>query len=74
MTRIGSGTSLRTRVFFVNAFVFLTAGTLLVLTPATISVPSDLSEALVLAIGLTATVLLNLLVVGRTFAPLSRLI
>jgi two-component system, NarL family, sensor histidine kinase UhpB len=72
--RTRSGTSLRTRVFLVNAFVFVIAGTLLALTPATISVPSDLSETLVLAIGLTATVLLNLLVVGRTFAPLSRLI
>jgi two-component system sensor histidine kinase UhpB len=71
---IGSGTSLRTRVFLVNAFVFIIAGTLLALTPATISVPSDLSETLVLATGLLATVLLNLLVVGRTFAPLSRLI
>jgi two-component system sensor histidine kinase UhpB len=70
----GSGTSLRTRVFLVNAFVFVTAGTLLALTPATISVPNDLSEAFVLGVGLTATVLLNLLVVGRTFAPLSRLI
>jgi two-component system, NarL family, sensor histidine kinase UhpB len=72
--RTGSGTSLRTRVFLVNAFVFVTAGTLLALTPATISVPNDIGEALVLAVGLTATVLLNLLVVGRTFAPLSRLI
>jgi two-component system sensor histidine kinase UhpB len=72
--RIGSGTSLRTRVFLVNAAVFVVAGTMLALTPATVSVPTDLSEALVLAIGLTATVLLNLLVVGRTFAPLSRLI
>ena len=72
--RTGSGTSLRTRVFLVNAFVFVVAGTLLALTPATVSVPSDLSEALVLAVGLTATVLLNLLVVSRTFAPLSRLI
>lgn len=72
--RTGSGTSLRTRVFLVNAFVFVTAGTLLALTPATVSVPDDLSEALVLVVGLTATVLLNLLVVGRTFAPLSRLI
>ena len=72
--RNGSGTSLRTRVFLVNAFVFVIAGTLLALTPATISVPSDLSEAVVLAVGLTATVLLNLLVVSRTFAPLSRLI
>jgi len=73
-SRTRSGTSLRTRVFLVNAFVFVIAGTLLALTPATISVPSDLSETLVLAVGLTATVLLNLLVVGRTFAPLSRLI
>jgi two-component system sensor histidine kinase UhpB len=68
------GTSLRTRVFLVNAFVFVTAGTLLALTPATVSAPTDFGEGIVLAVGLTATVLLNLLVVGRTFAPLSRLI
>jgi two-component system sensor histidine kinase UhpB len=74
MAQTGSGTSLRTRVFLVNALVFVIAGTLLALTPATVSVPSDLSEALVLIAGLTATVLLNLLVVSRTFAPLSRLI
>jgi two-component system, NarL family, sensor histidine kinase UhpB len=72
--RTVSGISLRTRVFLVNAFVFVTAGTLFALTPATISLPRDIEEAFVLAVGLTATVLLNLLVVGRTFAPLSRLI
>jgi two-component system sensor histidine kinase UhpB len=75
MTRpIGSGSSLRTRVFVVNAAVFVVAGAMLALTPATVSVPTDLSETIVLIVGLTATVLLNLLVVGRTFAPLSRLI
>ncbi len=74
MAQTRSGTSLRTRVFLVNAFVFVVAGTLLVLTPATVAVPNDLSEAVVLIVGLTATVLLNLLVVSRTFAPLSRLI
>jgi two-component system, NarL family, sensor histidine kinase UhpB len=75
MTRgTGSRSSLRTRVFLVNAAVFVVAGTMLALTPATVSIPNDLSEAVVLATGLTATVLLNLLVVDRTFAPLSRLI
>lgn len=72
--RKGSGTSLRTRVFLVNAAVFTIAGAFLAITPATVSLPSDLSDALVLALGLGATVLLNLLVIGRTFAPLSRLI
>jgi two-component system sensor histidine kinase UhpB len=74
MRRNGSGTSLRTRVFLVNAAVFVVAGTMLALTPATVSIPDNLSEAVVLGVGLTATVLVNLLVVGRTFAPLSRLI
>jgi two-component system, NarL family, sensor histidine kinase UhpB len=73
MRRRASGTSLRTRVFLVNATVFVVAGAMLVLTPATVSVPTNLSEAVVLATGLTATVLLNLLVVGRTFEPLRRL-
>lgn len=70
----GSGTSLRTRVFLVNALVFLIAGTFLALTPATVSLPTSLSDALVLTLGLGCTVLLNLLVISRTFAPLSRLI
>jgi len=72
--RKGPGTSLRTRVFLVNALVFLIAGTFLALTPATVSLPTSLSDALVLTFGLGCTVLLNLLVIGRTFAPLSRLI
>ncbi|NLT06408.1 MAG: sensor histidine kinase [Solirubrobacterales bacterium] len=72
--RNGSGTSLRTRVFLVNGLVFLIAGTFLALTPVTVSLPTSLSDALVLTFGLGGTVLLNLLVIGRTFAPLSRLI
>jgi two-component system sensor histidine kinase UhpB len=68
-----SGVSLRTRVFLVNAAVFGAAGIVLALTPVTVSVPTNVREGGILAAGLTATVLVNLLVLRRTFAPLSRL-
>lgn len=68
-----SGVSLRTRVFLANAAVFAGVGTVLALSPWTIAVPGNLREATVLAAGLTATVLVNLLLLGRTFSPLDRL-
>lgn len=73
MGRKRSGVSLRTRVFVANAAVFVGAGLILAITPWTVTVPGNLREATVLAAGLTATVLVNLLVLGRTFAPLDRL-
>lgn len=68
-----SGVSLRTRVFVANAGVFVTVGLILALTPWSVTVPNDLEDATVLVAGLTATVLVNLLVLGRTFGPLERL-
>ncbi|MEX1141682.1 MAG: histidine kinase [Thermoleophilaceae bacterium] len=68
-----SGVSLRTRVFIANGGVFVTVGLILALTPWTVTVPNDLEDATVLVSGLTATVLVNLLVLGRAFGPLERL-
>jgi two-component system sensor histidine kinase UhpB len=61
------------RVFFVNAAVFALGATALALSPATVSFPIVLAEALVLTFGLVAILLVNLLLLRRSFAPLARL-
>jgi two-component system sensor histidine kinase UhpB len=61
------------RIFFVNAAVFALGTAALALTPATVSWPIALAEAVVLVAGLTAILLLNLLLVRRSLAPLGRL-
>jgi two-component system, NarL family, sensor histidine kinase UhpB len=65
--------SLAWRIFFVNAAVFALGTATLALTPATVSWPIALAEAVVLLVGLTAILLLNLLLVRRSLAPLERL-
>jgi two-component system, NarL family, sensor histidine kinase UhpB len=65
--------SLFRRVFVPNALVLVTACLLLVLSPATVSSPVALHEALTLAGGLAAMLLANLLLMRRAFSPLERL-
>jgi two-component system, NarL family, sensor histidine kinase UhpB len=61
------------RIFLVNATVFAVGAAALALSPATVSWPIALAEALVLAAGLTVTLLINLVLVRRSLAPLERL-
>ena len=61
------------RIFLVNATVFALGAAALALSPATVSWPIALAQALVLTVGLTATLLVNLLLVRRSLAPLERL-
>jgi len=65
--------SLFARVFSINAAVLAVAGALLALSPATVSQPVALSEAVVLVGGLTAVLLLNLFFLRRAVAPLEDL-
>jgi two-component system, NarL family, sensor histidine kinase UhpB len=61
------------RVFVVNAVVFAAGTAALALSPATVSFPIALTEALVLVAGLSAILLLNLVLVRRSLQPLERL-
>ena len=61
------------RIFLVNATVFALGAAALALSPATVSWPIALAEAVVLTAGLTATLFLNFLLVRRSLAPLGRL-
>jgi two-component system, NarL family, sensor histidine kinase UhpB len=61
------------RIFLVNVTVFAVGAAALALSPATVSWPIALAEAVVLAVGLTVTLLVNLLLVQRSLAPLERL-
>jgi two-component system sensor histidine kinase UhpB len=61
------------RVFAGNAAVLVAAALLLVLTPATVSFPVALTEAVVLAVGLAATLAVDFVLLRRAFGPLGRL-
>jgi two-component system, NarL family, sensor histidine kinase UhpB len=61
------------RIFLVNATVFALGTAALALSPATVSWPIALTEALVLVAGLAAILVLNFLLVRRSFDPLERL-
>ena len=65
--------SLAWRVFAGNSIVLGVAVLVLALSPATVKVPTQLDEAVVLVGGITAILLTNLLLLRRAFAPLSRL-
>jgi two-component system sensor histidine kinase UhpB len=66
--------SLLWRVFAANAAVLVVACALLVLTPITISAPvATVAEAAILLAGLAVMVIVNLLLLRRSFAPLRRL-
>jgi two-component system, NarL family, sensor histidine kinase UhpB len=61
------------RIFLVNAGVFALGTAALALSPATVSWPIALTEAIVLIAGLAAILVVNLLLVRRSLAPLERL-
>lgn len=65
--------SLAWRVFVTNATILVVVGAGLVLTPLTVSHPVAATEAAILVAGLALTLLVNLALVRRTFAPLGRL-
>jgi two-component system sensor histidine kinase UhpB len=65
--------SLFWKVFSVNAILVTTAGVILVLTPATVSSPITLREAATVVAGVCAVLVVNLALMRRAFAPLSRL-
>jgi len=65
--------SLFWKAFAVNASVLIAAGVALVLTPATVSSPITLQEAATLVAGVCATLVVNLALMRRAFAPLTRL-
>ena len=66
-------TRLSTRVFLLNAVIFVVATLALVITPATISFPVELTELVVLVFGLTAILGVNAFALRAAFAPLERL-
>src|SRR3712207_2691917 len=61
------------RVFTTNAAVLVVATLVLVLSPITVSFPVALTEAAVVAGGLVAMLVVDLLLLRRAFAPLGRL-
>ena len=69
----GSRNSLFLKVFLTNAILFVVGGIALALTPATISSPITLGEAVLLVAGLSAMLVVDLFLMRRTFAPLNRL-
>jgi two-component system, NarL family, sensor histidine kinase UhpB len=61
------------RIFVVNSVLLVIATIALAVSPATVSFPIVLTEGIVLTAGLIAILLVNLLLVRRSFAPLQRL-
>jgi two-component system sensor histidine kinase UhpB len=61
------------RVFATNALVLVLAAAVLALSPATISFPVALAEAVVLTIGLGAMLVLNFALLRRALSPLEGL-
>jgi two-component system sensor histidine kinase UhpB len=61
------------RIFAVNAVLLIAAAVALAFSPATVSFPIALTEGIVLAVGLIVILIVNLLLVRRSFAPLERL-
>ena len=70
---LASRRSLGWRVFLTNAAVLIGVSAFYVFSPATISSPVLLSEALVLVVAIVVTLLVNLLLLERAFAPLDQL-
>jgi two-component system sensor histidine kinase UhpB len=65
--------SLYQRVFLLNAAILVVATLAVAITPATVSFPVELTEAIVLAVGLVAILVLNAFALRAAFAPLERL-
>ena len=64
---------LRARIFLTNAVVTAVAAVVLLLTPATVSSPAHLREVAIVVGGLSAILVVNLLLLRRAFGPLERL-
>jgi two-component system, NarL family, sensor histidine kinase UhpB len=65
--------SLFWRVFLTNAVVFAIGTAALVLSPATVSFPLAVTEAIVLVVGLSAMLVANAFLLRLSFRPLERL-
>jgi len=65
--------SLFWRVFGLNALVFIIAGLVLAVSPLTVSWPITLAQATTLVAGVAVMLLINLALMRRSFAPLTRL-
>jgi two-component system sensor histidine kinase UhpB len=65
--------SLFWRVFFMNAAVFIIGTGVLALSPATVSDPLHVTEAIVLVFGLAALLGVNVVLLRISFAPLDRI-
>ena len=63
--------SLLWRVFASNAVVLVAAALLLVLSPATVSFPVALTEAVVLVVGLATMLGIDFVMLRRAFGPLA---
>lgn len=61
------------RVFVTNALVLAVATAMLAVSPATVSFPVALTEAIVLGLGLGAMLVLNYALLRRALSPLDRL-
>lgn len=61
------------RIFAVNSVILVAATLALAFSPATVSFPIALTEAIVLTLGLIAILGVNLVLVRRSFEPLRRL-
>jgi two-component system sensor histidine kinase UhpB len=61
------------RVFAVNASLLTVIAVLLIASPVTISFPIARTEAIVVVIGLVATIAMNAILLRRALAPLGRL-
>jgi two-component system sensor histidine kinase UhpB len=61
------------QIFIPNAIALATAAVLLLMTPATISDPIALQEAVVIAVGLVALLAINMLLVRRALGPIAEL-
>jgi two-component system sensor histidine kinase UhpB len=69
-----SSASLFWRVFAMNAVVFALGTAALAFTPATVSFPLALTEAIVLLVGLLAMLLANAFLLRLSFSPLAGLV
>lgn len=69
-----SSASLFWRVFAMNALVFALGTAVLALTPATVSFPLALTEAIVLLVGLLAMLVANAFLLRLSFSPLAGLV
>ena len=67
------GMSLFWRVFVLNAAVFVIGTGVLALSPAPVRLPVTVVEAILLAVGLLAILLVNLVLLRRSLGPLERL-